>query len=148
MERPRPWIDEHDAPATVSLPVGEELVCVVLTDAMVRSFGVETLPLCIQDESNLPVLHQNDIRFQTESVLASAVRRQRPHRPLGAYHETPLVSADGRGNEVLEHVLHREQQRTVDVRAGEGAKTVAEQEQPDPRHHGVVVPHRTVDAMP
>ena len=34
------------------------------------------------------------------------------------------------------------------MRAGEGAEPVAEQEQPDPRHHGVVVSHRTVHAMP
>ena len=64
-------------------------------------------------------------------VFAGAVRRQRPHRPLGAHRETPLVAADGDSDDVLEHILHRKQQRTVDVRAGERAETLAEQEQPE-----------------
>ena len=32
--------------------------------------------------------------------------------------------------------------------ARECGETVAEQKQPDPRHYGVVVPHRTVHVMP
>ena len=67
---------------------------------------------------------------------------------MGAHREAPLAPADGGGDEVLEHFLHRKQQRPVDVRAGERGETPAEQEQPDPRHHGVVMAHRTVHAMP
>ena len=59
----RPWINQDHAPAAVSLPVGEELVRVVLTDAVVRCGGVEVFPLRIQDESDLPALAQDDIRL-------------------------------------------------------------------------------------
>ena len=59
----RPWINQDHAPAAVSLPVGEELVCVVLTDAVVRCGGIEVFPLRIQDESDLPALAQDDIRL-------------------------------------------------------------------------------------
>ena len=68
--------------------------------------------------------------FSRKEPLPAAVRRQRPHRPLGAHREAPLVSANGSGDEVLEHLFHRKQQGAVDVRAGEGGKTTTEQEQP------------------
>lgn len=47
VKRRRPWIDQHDAPAAVPLPVGKELVCIVLTGIVIGLARVETLPVSI-----------------------------------------------------------------------------------------------------
>ena len=107
-----------------------ELVRVVLTDAMVRRFRFETLPLHIQDGSN-PAFVQDDIRLQPRSVLGGAVHRQVRHRSPGSLRERPLLSEDSGDGEVFEHSLHRKQQRTVDVPAENLGGTSPAQERPD-----------------
>ena len=108
----RPWINQDHAPAAVSLPVGEELARVVLTDAVVRCGGVEVFPLRIQDESDLPALAQDDIRLSPKGVLAGAVRRQMRQSPGRApvYYSVIPPSREIRRQQlrltVGEHIFH------------------------------------------
>ena len=51
------------------------------------------------------------------------------------------MAPEGIGHEVLEDLLHREEQRLIHVLTGESRQTVMEQEQTHPSHHSVVVAH-------
>ena len=65
----RPWINQDHAPAAVSLPVGEALVRVVLTDAVVRCGGVEVFPLRIQEDRICPRSLRTTSGFSRKACL-------------------------------------------------------------------------------
>lgn len=109
-KRRRLRVDQRHATATVSPPVREELVDVGLLDIVIPFAGVESLPFGVQNEPGFVALHQADIRIHVEKgLLVCCIRCQRPHWPLRAHREVLLISAEGGGYEILEHVLHGKQ---------------------------------------